>query len=134
MVRDDEDILDDLQKFFGATVTAVENSTKNDKSRAAKIESFQAEIEDYQKEKILITENVLLFWQKNKKKYKSLYRIACVYYQIPMTEVDVERLFSHVSFILNPLHASMSLEILNAIILIRLNCKLFEEKRLPLSL
>jgi len=66
-------------------------------------------------------EKLLPFWESKKKKYKRLHAIAAKYFQIAITEVNVERLFSHVHFILNPLRTSLSSSLLDDIIIIRLN-------------
>ena len=53
------------------------------------------EIEDYVEEQCCeMSENPLLFWQKNSKKFPSLSKIAQKYLHIPATSAPVERIFS----------------------------------------
>lgn len=65
----------------------------------------------------------LQFWKDLCLKYPVLSAAALDIICSPMTEVTVERLFSHMSFILSPLRNRLTGEILEAILFLRLNNK-----------
>ena len=96
--------------------------------------TLETELQEYMKEKIPTSGNLLAFWQEKQKKYPRLYVFAALYCQVPFTEVDVERLFSNVSFLLHPLRLSMLASTINDIMIVRMNIKLFEDRQLLLSL
>jgi len=96
--------------------------------------TIETELEEYLKERESTDNELLKFWQAKKMKYPHLYKIVVLYAHIPFTEVNVERLFSNVKFLLNPLRLSLADRTINDIMLIRMNIKLFENKVLPLSL
>lgn len=95
--------------------------------------TLEQELRGYLAEKKMSpTENILKFWNGNQSVYPQLYKLATLFFQIPMTEVNVERLFSHVKFILDPLRVNLGAELLNEIMLIRMNIHLFENGQLIL--
>lgn len=93
---------------------------------------IEYELQNYLKEKIPTDEKLMPFWKTKKKQYANLYKVASLFFQIPFTEVNVERLFSNVKFILDPLRMSLTDETLNDIMLIRMNIHLFETNEIPL--
>jgi len=84
--------------------------------------TIQDELDSFIKEPTLAEDaDILQFWKEKRLQYPILYRIAGLFNQIPMSEVNIERLFSNLSFILNNLRTSLTGSILNDIILIRSN-------------
>lgn len=63
------------------------------------------------------------YWKDSVLKFPTLAPAALDIICAPMTEVSVERLFSHLGYILNPLRNSLVGEILDDILLLRLNRK-----------
>lgn len=95
--------------------------------------SLQAEIINYRKEtKADRGTSLLSFWQIKKKLYERLYKLAALFFQVAVTEVDVERLFSHVHFILNYLRTRLGDEIFDDIMIVRMNFQHFEDGELRL--
>lgn len=69
--------------------------------------------------------NIYDFWEANKTKWPELYLLAQVLFSIPATEVNTERFFSHLNFILNKFRNKLSDESLEHILLIKLNPDMF---------
>jgi hAT family C-terminal dimerisation region len=69
------------------------------------------------------SEDVMTFWNENAPSFPNLSKIAFAIFSIPLTEVDVERLFSNLNFILDSHRTSLDSEIVNAMMLIRMNKK-----------
>lgn len=64
--------------------------------------------------------NVLLFY---KDKDTEMYVLSKIIFGAPASQVSVERLFSHLKFILNAFRNSLGSDILNDVLLVRLNEK-----------
>lgn len=65
--------------------------------------------------------NILEYWNLNKNSKPELYQLSQILMAVPATQVSVERLFSNLAFIYNPLRSRLSENVLEAIILIRSN-------------
>lgn len=65
--------------------------------------------------------NILDHWKNQKKEKPEMYKLSQVLMAVPATQVSVERLFSNLAFIYNPLRSRLSESVLEAIILIRSN-------------
>lgn len=63
---------------------------------------------------------ILDFW-KNGKSFPVLRNIAFDILSVPMTEVSVERLFSHLNFIMNPHRSTLSCDVVEDILFLRMN-------------
>ncbi|XP_065318845.1 uncharacterized protein LOC135926842 [Gordionus sp. m RMFG-2023] len=70
-------------------------------------------------------ENILHFWESAKLEHPELYILSKILFAVPATQVSVERSFSHLKFILSPHRSRMSEQLLEDIMLIRLN-KIFK--------
>ncbi|XP_065313003.1 uncharacterized protein LOC135923302 isoform X2 [Gordionus sp. m RMFG-2023] len=70
-------------------------------------------------------ENILHFWESAKLEHPELYILSIILFAVPATQVSVERSFSHLKFILSPHRSRMSEQLLEDIMLIRLN-KIFK--------
>ncbi|XP_065316108.1 uncharacterized protein LOC135924909 [Gordionus sp. m RMFG-2023] len=66
-------------------------------------------------------ENILHFWESAKLEHPELYILSKILFAVPATQVSVERSFSHLKFILSPHRSRMSEQLLEDIMLIRLN-------------
>ena len=108
-------------------------STDGDESTTKSADTLERELKELALEgKMNSKDKLIPFWEARQKTYGCLYKIVAVYFQIPITEVDVERLFSHVSFILNALRTHLTGNLLNDIILIRLNFDIISNSDFPL--
>lgn len=67
------------------------------------------------------SQSIRAFWEENKKTYPELYEVARIYLAIPPTQSTVERSFSTLSFIYNNRRSSLGQQLLENIILIKLN-------------
>lgn len=97
------------------------NASTSNESRT-KMNTLDREIEEYFDEASLHEDSdVLTYWDRRKKQYPFLYKITSLLFQIPIAEVNCERLFSNLKFILNYLRTSLGPETLNDLLLIRSN-------------
>lgn len=67
------------------------------------------------------TRNILDYWKEYESERPELYKLAQVLMGVPATQVSVERLFSGLAFIYNPLRSRLSESVLEEIMLIRSN-------------
>jgi hypothetical protein len=67
------------------------------------------------------SESIRAFWEENKILFPELYEVAKIYLAIPPTQATVERSFSTLSFIYNNRRSSLGKNLLENIILIKLN-------------
>lgn len=67
--------------------------------------------------------NIMEFWKNHKSAFPLLSKIALMILTIPVTEVDVERLFSHLSFIHSKLRNCLTSEMISNILFLRLSSK-----------
>jgi hypothetical protein len=72
--------------------------------------------------------NILEFWESQKSNMPIMYHLAKIVLAAPPTQVSVERLFSGLRFILNPLRNAMKPETIDNIMLIKTN-KIFAGKQ-----
>lgn len=73
--------------------------------------------------------DIVLYWEGRKYSDPELYSLATTILAVPMTQVSVERTFSHLKFILNTLRSNLSPSLVNDILVVRCN-RLFREKQL----
>lgn len=71
--------------------------------------------------RLVSSTNILDYWKKQKKEKPEMYKLSQVLMAVPATQVSVERLFSNLAFIYNPLRSRLSENVLESIILIRSN-------------
>jgi len=65
--------------------------------------------------------DIIKWWSESSEKFPELFTISQVALCVPATQVSVERLFSSVKFIMNPLRNRLDMKTLNAIMLLRTN-------------
>ena len=65
--------------------------------------------------------DVLAYWEGKKNIYPELFEVSQVVLGVPVTQVSVERSFSHLKFILSDQRASMGEELLEDVLIVRLN-------------
>lgn len=71
--------------------------------------------------------SVFDYWEANKNMKPELYKLATVVLAVPPTQTSIERAFSAMALILNPLRTQLSDENLENSLLIRLNRILYDE-------
>lgn len=97
-------------------------------STSSTSDALEEELEIYKKEeKQGSTCNVLQYWAEKRIRFPILASLAEVLFGVPGTQVSVERLFSSLTFILNPLRSKLTGDILDDILIIRNNFESFEE-------
>lgn len=69
--------------------------------------------------------NILQFWNENNIRFPKLYSLAMLIMAIPSSQTSIERNFSSLTFILNPLRTKLSSKLLENILLIRSNKELY---------
>lgn len=72
-------------------------------------------------EEIQETPDAINYWKRSATMYPILSQVALDLVCVPVTEVSVERLFSHLAFILNPLRNRLTGDILEDILFLRMN-------------
>lgn len=106
--------LANLEKVMQARYEKIKESTE-------RLPIILKSFEDVTRENV--ETNVLEYWRARRTTHRELSQLASIVLAVPSTEVSVERLFSNVRFILNPLRASLKSTSLDDIILIRANKK-----------
>lgn len=90
--------------------------------------ALERELFDFESEpRISPKTNIIEFWDHIKIKYENLYRLAVVIMAIPSSQTTVERAFSTLSFILQPLRNRLSNDTLANILLIKTNEGLLDD-------
>lgn len=69
--------------------------------------------------------NPIEYWSKRKASHKESYELSMITNSVPITQVSVERAFSSLAFILNPLRNSLAPDTLENILVVRLNKEVF---------
>lgn len=64
---------------------------------------------------------ILTFWEEQKRNFPELYEVAIIVFAIPPSQATVERSFSQFGFVFNCRRCRISSELLEAILLIKLN-------------
>lgn len=86
---------------------------------------IERELELFDPESMSTDKCIIEFWNSQEKQHKNLYTLAKCIYAIPPTEVEIERDFSQLNFILTQRRQNLSEENLEAILHIHLNKDLF---------
>ena len=90
-------------------------------SETVSTSEFEAMIRSFNPMRLGPRENVIKWWYERRDAYKELFSVAEVIFSVPSTEVSVERLFSQLRFILDPLRTSLSDEHVNEILVLKTN-------------
>lgn len=91
------------------------------------INSFQANLNDVCGHRIPLKENIIQYWNNNSIiKPPEVAMVANVVLAAPATQVSVERLFSSLKFILNPLRTNLNQFFLRDLMLVRENSDLID--------
>lgn len=120
---------EDAIKNFRKDLDLVEYSSDDFEMKEFAIEStktpnykFKGILNSYLNyEKGLKGQTIIDFWLDNKVGFSELGRVALIIYGLPVTQVSVERNFSSLKFILSDLRYNLGEDLLNDILLIRLN-------------
>lgn len=89
------------------------------------IDQLSLELEAYDKlPRLTAADQIMDFWKDTQKlEFPVLKEIALAIISAPVTEVSVERLFSHLTFILNRYRSTLKADLLADIMFLRLNKK-----------
>lgn len=79
------------------------NKTRCSEAATVGVTEFDTLLRTFSPVRLKASESVLKFWQDNKNHYPDLFRIAVIVLAVPATQVSVERLFSQLQFVLDPL-------------------------------
>ena len=123
-VSDDKnETLSEDQKLLQSAIGSTKNlqsseSTINTQSQSKLLEM---ELGQYQNISLPIEADVHKFWKQNQFNEMSTVALDIIY--VPVTEVSVERLFSHLNFILNDFRFKLDEKLIECILLLRMNKK-----------
>jgi len=73
------------------------------------------------------SKNVLEFWESQRLISPTLYELSQIVLAIPLTQVTVERLFSSLNFILNPLRLNLTTNMVDDLLVMHSNSSVLEE-------
>jgi hypothetical protein len=134
-VEDEEILLDPLEKLLKqkdcetlpSQQSSSSSNTNHFPSKMSKLEEMKIELEkeldDYDKMERDKTSpsSWITYWKKKKESLPLLAEIALIAITVPVTEVSVERLFSHLNVILDKRRSLLNGELLNVILMMRCN-------------
>lgn len=128
-VNRDSEILDTLMNDLG-TQREQEGIARRPAEKIGRIEKLKKEIDAYENLPRITTARpeCLKWWSGVKEKFPLLSRIAVIILSVPVTEVTVERMFSHLKVVLSDRRTKMNGDLLEAIIFLRLNKKFSDRK------
>lgn len=86
---------------------------------------IESELNSFDPEPLSSGKNIIDYWNSQKSRQKHLYELAKCIYAIPPTEVEIERDFSQLNFVLTQRRNNLSEKNLEAILRIHLNKELF---------
>lgn len=86
---------------------------------------IEMELNSFDPEPISSGKNIIDYWNSQKSRQKHLYELAKCVYAIPPTEVEIERDFSQLNFVLTHRRGNLSEKNLEAILRIHLNKEIF---------
>ena len=118
---EDSEAIDRLMNDLGT-----EQEAENEPfTKQTGMKNLSKEISDYEKmPRILKTRpKSLKWWSEMKEKFPVLSKIAMIILTVPVTEVSVERMFSHLKIVLSNRRTRMDSELLESILLLRMNKK-----------
>lgn len=123
--------LDEIEEYLSAySSTCFTNSTSNVDCIGEEEEELRIReiLEDFYGQKEQLSVNILDYWNNHRNKWPELYKLASVVFAIPPTQTTVERAFSSLVLILTARRTRLHGDILQNILLVRLNSKLFKKK------
>lgn len=119
--------IDELELMLMATDMNADDVTEED-FVGGDSSSIQREFELFKRIKRVEKENsVLAFWKENKIKFPQMYRLARVLFSVSNGQTSVERAFSALNYVYNDRRCNLNADILNDILMIRLNKEIFFE-------
>lgn len=115
--NDESRILSFDVESMGSSVNDLDGELEFEKLMQSKYKAQKQQITDQEKSlpeiesivrtfdhcRLKTTENIFSFWERNEGTYPVLYELATIILPVPGTEINVERLFSQLRFILHPL-------------------------------
>lgn len=130
------DSLEDLASFLNTI--ANQNGYQTDENDGEEIlleasqsssQIFREELNRFNGTKVQLTKHFSIYdwWKAKENAFPNLYHLAMIIHSIPPTQSTVERAFSSLGIILSSRRTTITGENLEAILLIRLNRKVYEE-------
>lgn len=109
--------IDPLERMLREKEHAVASASKT-----SEVRQINNLIKDFKKSsRMPVSEDILQYWEKKRYTDSELYQLSQIVLAVPATQVSVERIFSHLAFILNRLRNKMGAATINNILLIRCN-------------
>lgn len=120
-----DSFLDDLGKEH------VQDLPPTQQMKEGRITVLKKELDVYERLPRIMTSKLdsLKWWSERKEKFPMLSRIALIILSVPVTEVSVERMFSHLKIVLSDRRTNMSSDLVEAIVFLRLNKKFSESQK-----
>lgn len=111
----------------------MKNLKEKDARRSRTVPSrvnIMTKLEQYYRETKMLKKksDVLEFWDDRKKTHPELFQLSCVALAVPATQVSVERLFSSLKFMLDPLRMAMKSKFVDDLLVIRSNILQMEKE------
>lgn len=118
-------VADELEAFLMCSMydsnENVAESEENNNSSNVPVDDIKTIIKKFIGTREPLTTPVFDYWRKNMETKPELYKLATVIHSVPPTQTSVERAFSAMALILNPLKTRLSDKNLENMLLIRLN-------------
>lgn len=116
---------DELDEYLNACTSAYGVNRTNGLSVQNKKERITTILNDFNGKELPLTASVLDYWKTKKDTHPELYKLSSVMMTIPPTQTTVERIFSALALVLTSHRTKLGDEILENILLVRLNHDLF---------
>lgn len=141
---DDDDYMEFNMSLYlsakaGEAVEKNGNESNKRNDRTISKDEFLLLLEDYENKFKFIHHKtkILAFWKDQKQQFPEIYEMAKILNGIPPSQATVERAFSALAYIYSPLRCSLSSEMLEDILQIKLNSEIlkqiFLEERIELE-
>lgn len=117
------DEFSELNKLLEESEALESPTTLNDRLKVKR--NLEKDFADYDRmARLPLASNLVEFWNGKKDSLPLISFVAHDIIAVPVTEVSVERLFSHLNFILNKHRSSLAPDLLGMIMFLRMNSKL----------
>lgn len=126
-MQSDESELDSFEQYLSHNISSI-NESGEPIQREFNRTSFMEKLGVFDEKFVRINYklDVLQDWEELKTAHPELYEVACIIYGIPPTQVTVERSFSAMAFVFNPEGAKLGQQMLENILMLKLNCGLVQ--------
>lgn len=117
------DLLVEFMLDGGSNMDANTDIYSNNNNKKIDILSLLSDFESQKSEPM--TKDLFQYWEENKSTSPELYKLATMVHAVPPAQASCERTFSTLSFVFNKYRSQLSEELLQNILLIKLNKDLF---------